>query len=475
MTLTATGFSRPRLNDIKASYDVLFQEALGPVNTAPDSVVGQILGIFAAALDDIYEAVQDTYDSMYPFSAEGTSLDGAVAFVGLSRLAASATSVIAMCYGTESTLIPAGSLARSLDNRQYATTEDALVSRANAGDVEIGVVTVANSTAYQIIAGGVSVTYVSDSSATAAEIVAGLAALFNPANYLATVVGDTLRLRAVDLYSSFPLTVGSRLAISKLGSPVLFTALDLGAYALPAGALTRIDSALLGWDTVDNLLAGNIGRFIETDEKLRARHATSTRVIGAATAQAIRARLLAEVESVEYVAVYENRSSAPDIYGLPPHSFETVVVGGLNQAVAAKLFEVKPAGIETYGNVSVTVTDENGDGQVCRFSRPTYSYGWVRVTVAAFNGEEVLSVDTAQAIREAVLAYGQSLEIGDDIIQQRFYGPIFGATSGLGSLVIETAVTAAPGDSPTYATTNISVPRARVVLFDLSRIAVVGL
>lgn len=93
MALSSTGFSRARLADIKADYDARFTEALGPVNTEPDAVVGQLIGIFAAALDDVNEALQDTYDAMYPYSAEGTSLDGAVSFVGLERLAASATTV----------------------------------------------------------------------------------------------------------------------------------------------------------------------------------------------------------------------------------------------------------------------------------------------------------------------------------------------------------------------------------------------
>ncbi len=99
MSLTANGLERPRLNELKASLDALFTEALGPVTTTPDSVVGQLTGIEAEALANLWEAVQDNYDSMYPFSAEGTALDGAVSFVGIERLPATPTTVIAMVYG----------------------------------------------------------------------------------------------------------------------------------------------------------------------------------------------------------------------------------------------------------------------------------------------------------------------------------------------------------------------------------------
>lgn len=474
MSLTEQGFDRPRLNDIKTDYDQRFTDALGPVNTNADAVVGQIIGIFAAALDDAYETLQNTYDSMYPFSAEGTSLDGAVSFVGLERLAAAPTTVVAMCYGTEGTLIPIGALARSIDNRQYATSVDTVIGRGSSGDVTIEVQTLQNSAAYQVIAGGVSVTYNSDSSATAIEIAAGLAALFDPTKFLATASGGVLRLRAADQYSDFPLTVDSKLKITKLGTPVVFTAVETGAYALPANSLTRMDSSIAGWDEVNNLVAGATGRFVETDEELRIRHQNSVRVTGAATVQAIRSRLLAEVDSVTYVAIYENRTNVTDAFNLPPHSFEAVVSGGLDQAVANKLFEVKPAGIKTYGNTVLEVLDENGDEQVCKFSRPSNKYSWIKVTVNSLNSEEALPTEVVQSIIGAVLEYGSSLSIGDNIITQRFYGPIYDATSGIGSITVEAALTNLPGDTPSYTASNVAVARAELALFDSSRITVVG-
>ena len=474
MSLTEEGFDRPRLNEIKADYDQRFTDALGPINTSPDAVAGQILGIFAAALDDAYEALQNTYDSMYPFSAEGTSLDGAVSFVGLLRLAAAPTTVVAMCYGAEGTLLPAGALARSLDNRQYVVTADTVISRSSAGDVLVEPNTITNGATYQVIAGGVSVAYTADGSASAAEITAGLAALFNPLNFLATAANGVLRLRSIDLYSDFTLTVDSKLTITTLSTPVVFTSLDLGAYALPAAALTRMDSSILGWDEVNNLVAGATGRFVETDEELRERHSNSVRVTGAATAQAIRSRLLAEVDSVTYVAIYENRTNVVDEFGMPAHSFEAVISGGLNQAVADKLFEVKPAGIETYGNTSIQVFDENGDVQTCNFSRPLDKFAWIRVTVDTLNEEEVLTSEIVQTIKSAVMAYSDTVGIGEDIITQRFYGPIYEATSGIGSITVEAALTALEGDTPTYGTANVPVARAELAVFAQTRITVAG-
>lgn len=474
MSLTPVGFVRPRLDEIKADYDQRVIDALGPVNTNPDSVVGQLIGIFAAAMDDAYEALQATYDSMYPFSAEGTSLDGAVAFVGLERLAAASTVVTAICYGAESTLIPAGAIARALDNRQYVSSVDTVISRSSTGDASIEINSVQNATNYQVIISGVSVVYTSDASATAVEIAAGLAAQVDVDTYLATASNGVLRLRSIDQYSDFTLTVDSKLTITILGTPVVFTAMEMGAYALPANSLTTIDSSLSGWDSVNNLVAGTVGRFVETDAELRERHSTSVRATGSATALAIRSRMIAEVASVTYARVYENRTNIIDTFSLPPHSFETVVEGGTDHAVADKLFELKPAGIETYGNTSVSVVDANGDIQLVKFSRPVIKYTWVRISITSLYSEEILTASVVQAIKDAIIIRGALIGIGEDVITQRFYGTVYSATNGIGSITVEVAITALPTDVPSYSTANAPVARTEHASFDALRIEVLG-
>lgn len=472
MPLNTTGFERTRLADIKTDYDQRFTDALGPVNTSPDAVVGQMIGIFAAALDDIQETLQTTYDAMYPYSAEGVSLDGSVAFVGLERLGSTATTVTACVYGSESTLLPAGVITRSGTN-QFATTADTVISRANALDVEIEVVTVINSTSYQIIAGGVLAAFTSDSSATAGEIATGLAAAFDVDNFTAVATGSKLRVYSADKVSDFPLTLDANLSITKLGSPAVFTAIELGAISVPVASLVTIDSPILGWDSVSNLVIGDIGRDVESDADLRTRHASSVRATGSATVKAIRAKLLAEVPEITSAYIYENRT-AEIVDTMPAHSFEAVVVGGTDQDVFNKIWEVKPAGIETHGDTVGQVLDDNGDAQTISFSRPVAKYAWIRVSVDALYTEETLTTTVIAAISEAVLTYGSTLTVGEDIITQRFYGPIYGATSGLGQITVEAAVTTTEGGIPSYSTNNIAIARAGIATFAAARISVIG-
>jgi uncharacterized phage protein gp47/JayE len=473
VSITSTGFSRLRLAGIKTYLDEQVTSVLGPVNTAADSVVGQVLGVVSAALDDALETIETAYNSSYPATAEGVSLDGVVQYVGLERIAAAPTTAIAMCYGTESTAVPAGSLVRSNSGAQFVSDYDIVISRARAGHVLIDVNTIEVGAVYQIIAGGVSVSYEAVSGDTAADILAGLAAEFDADDFTATVSDETLDIHKPDGESAFTLTVGSRLTIATLGTPCAFTALELGATALPVGALNTLDTSISGWTAVGNLTAGATGRAIETDEELRVRHSESVSITGAATLSAIRARIAADVENVTYVKVYENRTDTIDAFNLPPHSIEAIVSGGADTDIATKLFEVKPAGIETYGTDDVTVTDENGDGQTVYFTRAASRYIHVRVTINAYNPEEDLTADYQNAIKAAVVAAGAQFGIGDDVVVQRFFGPIYGATDGLGSITVECAVTTLPTDSPTYGTSNISIGRGQVSAFDASRVTLV--
>ena len=472
MSLTPEGFERPRLPEIKADYDARFTDALGPINTNADAVIGQMIAIFAEALANANEVLQDVYDSMYPYSAEGTSLDGAVAFVGLERLPATATVVTAAAYGSEGTLIPAGSLARS--DIQYSSTSDVIISRANALDVEIEVITVTNSAAYQILAGGESVTYTSDASATAEEILSGLAALFSD-DYIATVSGEKLRLYRADGETPFAITVDTKLRIAKRGSPVVFVASETGAIACPVGALNIIDTPTLGWDSVYNLKAGATGRDLESDTELRLRHASSVRATGSATVESIKARMLAEVPEVTSIQIYENRTAIASEDGIPPHAFESVIVGGTDSEIADQLWLTKPAGIETHGNVTVTVTDSEGDLQVVKFSRPVPKYAWIKVDVTDLDDEESLPISANAAIKQAVFDYATAnIGVGDDIIIQRFYGPIYASVPGLAQMTITADLTDSSSDTPSYGSSNIPVLKAENAVFSLDRITVTG-
>lgn len=121
------------------------------------------------------------------------------------------------------------------------------------------------------------------------------------------------------------------------------------------------------------------------------------------------------------------------------------------------------------------VKDENGDGQRICFSRATQKYAWIRVHVTGLYDEEALPQDIISTIKRAVMSYGESLSIGEDIILQRMLGPIYANTTGLAGIVIEAAVTESPEALPAYGEGNIAIDKRSTAVFDEARLEVIGL
>lgn len=384
--------------------------------------------------------------------------------------------------------------------------------------------------------------------------------LNSSANVTSTFSGSDITITAVDTENPYSLNVGTNLTITQTSSPVPFLAQEYGPIPVPAGSLIEILTPVAGWQTINNFKAGVTGRNQETDEELRLRRAASLRVLGAATVEAIRARVLQEVPGVTSVTVFENVTltqdsievtfsaafnatstieiqvdstiigtvnwqgsqlatmnaiaalllaqpeiknvtvlgagnlqlliemedvqeisvvfniggTTPPTYitagGRPPKSFETVVEGGSDAAVALKIWQLKPAGIQTFGNTQVAIIDSQGNTQQIFFSRATPIYIWVTVTLV-LNPQETFPSNGLQQVANAILAYGDSLGIGVDVFFQRVQAAIF-SVPGIASANVQLASTININDIPVYGTADIDVGQTEVSSWDLSRIFV---
>lgn len=159
---------------------------------------------------------------------------------------------------------------------------------------------------------------------------------------------------------------------SLVGGLVLATAAaeTAGALIVPALTLTKIESPVSGWTAVTNPAAGVPGTDIESDEAYRLRQQQLRATTQGSTLDGIVADVR-RLNGVITAAGYENVTDTIDANGLPPHSFEVVVSGGTDSAIAASIWANKPAGIETHGTSSAPVTDSEGVIHTVRFSRPS--------------------------------------------------------------------------------------------------------
>lgn len=381
-------------------------------------------------------------------------------------------------------------------------------------------------------------------------------------NYNSAFLGNgAFSITALSSDFAFSLNFGNGITTTSISSPVSFLAQEFGPIPAPAGSLTDILSPVAGWISLTNYDAGITGSNQETDAELRLRRLNSLRLLGAATVEAIRARLLQEVPGVTSVIIFENVTmtqtplqftfsgpfvtgntivptldgnnlpavnfttnhlttitnlanelqNQPEIAtavvsgsgnliltltmeeyqdvevsftitggasqptytiggGRPPKSFETVVEGGTDLAVANQIWLTKPAGIETFGNTSVNITDSMGNTQVINFSRGTPIYIWVQVTLV-LNPQEVFPSNGQQMVADAILAYGDTLGLGVDVFIQRVLAQVF-TVPGIASATVQLARTLSTTDTPSYASNDIAIGETEISTWDLSRIFV---
>ena len=180
-----------------------------------------------------------------------------------------------------------------------------------------------------------------------------------------------------------------------------------------------------------------------------------------------------ESEEIEIEFLIAGGASQPTYNlsgGRPPKSFETVVQGGTDAAVALKIWQVKPAGIQTYGNVSQSILDSQGNTQIINFSRATPIYIWVTASLT-LNPQENFPPNGQELVSQTILAYGNSLGIGVDVFIQRVQAAVF-LVPGIASVTVQLARTLSPTDTPSYGSSDIDIQETEISAWDLSRIIV---
>ena len=135
--LTAAGFEIPSLQEILADI-VAEQKAQidADINTSTDSVVGQLNGIFAAKLLELWELAQQVYGAAYPDTATGTALSHVANISGTVRRPATKATLSARLIGTVATVIPLGSevYVDGDTASRFVTTASATIEEHGATD-----------------------------------------------------------------------------------------------------------------------------------------------------------------------------------------------------------------------------------------------------------------------------------------------------------------------------------------------------
>ncbi len=489
-SLTTKGLNTPRLVDARERVVVLWRAVYGEdAQTGPDSPDGLMIDTLAILVDLLWQGNGAIWASSFFRTATGVALDWVLDLVGKTRLDAVASTVSGVWYGSDATLVPEGSVA-SVDDTAVRFASDA--DGTTGGDL-VNAVTVESTDddTYRVTINGTDFDEVSVAQ-TKIEIRDALIVTINAGGEPVTassggtdpVTGDgVIVLDADDGITTFTLvatTLGSGVMTAHDAVRVGMTAENTGALAASATLLRTIETSISGIVGVTTTVDATQGRDRESDEAFRQRHLDTLNATGSASARAIRSGLLTNVLDVTDAKVRENRDDIVDGDGLPPHSFEAIVLGGAAADIAAEIYDKGAAGIETHGSTSTLVPDGGGIGVDIdiKHTVPTNRYLHLRITITQGEGYPTTGTP-GTTIRDAVAAFyaapngDGALRPGTDFLRFSAATPI-NTVPGITTALVETDDTPNPGDSPTFSNADIVVLDDEVLISDSSRITVLG-
>lgn len=141
--LTEYGFNPPTIEELIARIIARQRSEIdSQLDTTATSVVGQLNGIYASALAQAWEAVQDMVDQLDPSAATGVWLENLCALSGVRRRQATASTARLTLDLNGGVIIPAGSIV-SVDGNpslKFRTTAEVSNEEVSAGKFTVDAV-----------------------------------------------------------------------------------------------------------------------------------------------------------------------------------------------------------------------------------------------------------------------------------------------------------------------------------------------
>jgi uncharacterized phage protein gp47/JayE len=424
----------------------------------------------------VWSSIQGAYDAAYPKSAYDVSLDNVSDIVNVKRIPAQKSSGSVEFTGSLGTVIPDTTMLTVTDTGdKFFTTSALTLSSTSFSDLTINVTSVVPSTNYSVTINNITCTINSGGSPTANSILVLLkASIDSNVSGLTTSfpTSTTLRINVTEVNSVYPLVLGARLGVTSISNVVGVEAEITGVIKAPAGTLITLPVPIAGITSVTNYEDIREGRDRETDSELRVRRYQSVGIIGASTLNALTSNLR-NLDGVTAAFIIENKLYVTDSDGRPPKSYECVVEGGDEQEIADTILAYGPLGIEPYGSITRTVEDIDNNELSVSFSRPIEVLIKVNVEYTKYD-EELFTTSGEDGIKNAVIEYGNSLNIGNNVIPQRFFGTIFSEVQGIESLNIEVAKSYDNGSTWTaLQPTPLAISRTEAPTFNIIYVTVV--
>jgi hypothetical protein len=476
-----TGFSQKSLQDILDEIVADERSKFGSdINTSASSVLGQINGIFADQLHQLWQVANAVYRSQYPDSASEDALDNVASITGALRLQATKSQVVLVLNLDPGTVVPVGSVVSvgstgarfetiAIANNTLAYQANISVAAeseefgpiiGNAQSIDTIQTAISGWSSGPAIDSGNSETFTLSNGQTLTVKVDGgstQTATFNTGDFIDINNATAAEIAAVlntDITGVTAHDAGGKVRIETdtqgTGSSIQIT----GGTANTAIGFST--STVAGMNPADTVLGTNV----ESDSDFRLRRTELLGATGTATVEAIRAAVLG-VENVQSAFVFENVSLVTDGDGIPGKAFEVVLFDdniAVDADIAETIFLSKAAGILAHGTEGpFIVQDSQGFTHSIDFTRSTENDIIVAITVsvdANYAGDD--------ALKSAIVTKGDQQSIGQDVVYEEIKSSAFDV-NGVRDI---TAFTLDGG------TSNIIIGKREIATFDTADVTV---
>lgn len=463
--VTVNGFVRKRLPEIREDIFKNLEQNLGStVSRQPNSMIGVLVGVYAAELDRMWQLLERDYYDRSPISASEGSLDNTLAYTNVQRKKAQASYLYAVCYGRSGMVLPANCQIKDASGYKWNIIEESTITLNDCVHVTLEVETPTKGKVYSVqFDNDAVIKYTAQENDTALIVAVALASQSVP-KWQGSIVEGKLVFERTDRRYGAVVVPNESFVVTQVGSPIRFDCEEYGEIEPLLNSVTYINTNYDGWFSVSNESETYVGRDYETASEVRQRYASAVFRNSIGMKESIKAALL-ELQDVTSVTIYENRTDET-VDGLKPHSFQAIVFGGDEEAIARTILNVAPLGIDTNGDICVRIEDSEGASQDVCFSRPHEVQIYVKVIIKEYN-EEILPGDAIDKIKNIVFEQISKLSMGNDVIYQRLLGPIYSGVDGIS--YIECSVSK---DGKTYKQENIPIGRGELAVTKLANITV---
>lgn len=422
---------RERLtNSANAKFEPLLSGQT--LSTDDSSVIGRQLGILSESLALQEEALQVIVTSFDPQQAAGSVLDDLVYLtLGDYRLDSDPAFGLLIVFGTVGSVIYEGASARSRVTGDVFNLDNPVIFNTTAcNGVEFDVVLSSVESVYRLTYGvegkpseNPPIELLSLPTDTKETLAARIAQTIN--SQTSDLVATVTNSNKVNVYIRNRMNVGffnttANLPIESSYIPVYSTSATYTAVSQDADTVSQINSgANSGWLSVTNPYATAESTPVESDTDLRYRWRLSKASNAFGDYDAMLSSLL-RVRGVKFVNIQQNITSQPNGERIN-QGVSVVVQGGNGQAVANEVFRNLPIGTATNGTEEYFVSDITGTNHSVKLSRPNLIPIKISMSVKALPN---FPTNGKNMIKQAIVDYFNSLDVGEDILYSRLFEPI---------------------------------------------------